>query len=91
MIILTLAALIPGTGVLLFARAVRRRRAQLGEPAVDPLCEALYRHLILCYQRSGNRIEAIATYERLRTVLAARLKTVPSAETQALYASIKAG
>jgi len=58
---------------------------------VDPLCEALYRHLILCYQRSGNRIEAVATYERLRTVLAARLKAAPSAETQALYASIKAG
>jgi ATP/maltotriose-dependent transcriptional regulator MalT/DNA-binding SARP family transcriptional activator len=54
----------------------------------DPLCEALYRHLMLCYQRSGETLHAKETYERLRTVLAARLKTMPAAETQAVYASL---
>jgi LuxR family maltose regulon positive regulatory protein len=55
----------------------------------DPLCEPLYRHLMLCYQRVQRPIEALETYERLRTTLAARLKAMPSAETQAVYASLK--
>jgi LuxR family transcriptional regulator, maltose regulon positive regulatory protein len=55
----------------------------------DELCEPLYRQLMLCFQRSGTPTEAITTYERLRTTLAARLKTMPSQETQALYASLK--
>jgi DNA-binding SARP family transcriptional activator len=55
----------------------------------DPLCEALYRHLMLCHQRSGRPLDALETYERLRTTLAARAKTMPSAETQAVYASLK--
>jgi len=32
--------------------------------------------------------EAIAVYERLRTVFSTRMKTMPSPETQALYASL---
>lgn len=56
----------------------------------DEVYEPLYRQLMLCYQRSGAPIEAIATYERLRTILATRLKQMPSPETQALYASLKA-
>ena len=55
----------------------------------DELCEPLYRQLMQCYKRSGASIEAVAAYERLRTILSARLKTMPSAETQALYASLK--
>ncbi len=70
-------------------QANRSAEAYLTAIKADPLCEALYRHLMLCYQRSGDRSEAVATYERLRTVLAARLKTAPSAELQALYASFK--
>jgi len=54
----------------------------------DGLCEAFYRNLMLCYQRRGERAEALATYERLRTALAARLTSMPSAETQAVYASL---
>jgi len=69
--------------------ANRSAEAYLTAIKADPLCEALYRHLMLFYQRSGDRSEAIATYERLRSVLAARLKTAPSAELQALYASLK--
>ena len=56
----------------------------------DELCEAFYRNLILCYQRHGNTGEAISAYELLRTVLAARLKCMPSPETQAIYAGLRA-
>jgi len=54
----------------------------------DTLCEAFYRNLMQCYQRRGERAEALATYERLRTVLATRLKSVPSQETQALHTAL---
>ena len=55
----------------------------------DPVFEAPYRNLMLCYQRSGELADARATYERLRTTLAARLKADPSAETQAVLAELK--
>ncbi len=54
----------------------------------DELCEPLYRQLMLCYQKNGEPGEAVATYERLRTTLSMRAKTMPSAETQALYAGL---
>ncbi len=59
----------------------------------DPFCEAPYRNLMLAYQRSGELAEARAVYERLRATLAAKSKTLPSAETQAVYAGLaqKAG
>jgi len=31
----------------------------------------------------------MATYERLRTVLSTRMRTMPTPETQALYASLR--
>jgi LuxR family transcriptional regulator, maltose regulon positive regulatory protein len=55
----------------------------------DPVFEAPYRNLMLCYQRAGELADARATYERLRTTLAARLKSDPSAETQAVLAELK--
>lgn len=51
----------------------------------DPLFEAPYRNLMLLYQRTGDAVEARATYERLRTLLSARLKSLPSPETQAVF------
>lgn len=54
----------------------------------DPLYEAPYRNFMLSCQRAGDMAEARATYERLRTVLATRLKVMPSAETQAVYAEL---
>jgi DNA-binding SARP family transcriptional activator len=54
----------------------------------DGLCEAFYRNLMQCYQRRGERAEALATYERLRTMLASRLKATPSQETQAVYTAL---
>jgi DNA-binding SARP family transcriptional activator len=46
---------------------------------------------MLCYQRGGELVEARASYERLKTLLAARLKSAPSPETQAVYAALKGG
>jgi DNA-binding SARP family transcriptional activator len=57
----------------------------------DPLFEAPYRNLMLSYQRAGDAVEARATFERLRTLLAARLQAAPSPETHAVYAGLKAG
>ena len=56
----------------------------------DSLCEPLYRQLMLCHQRNGAPLEALATYERLRSALSMRMNIMPSPETQALYASLKA-
>jgi len=55
----------------------------------DELWEACYRQLMLCYQRSGNTMAALETYERLRTTLAARLKAEPAPETQAIVAGLR--
>jgi len=54
----------------------------------DPMYEPTYRHLMLSYQRGGDLAEARAVYERLRTLLSAKSKSMPSAETQAVYASL---
>ena len=54
----------------------------------DPLFEAPYRNLMLCYQRHGDTIEARSTYRRLSTLLSARLKAAPSAETQAVFEAL---
>jgi DNA-binding SARP family transcriptional activator len=43
---------------------------------------------MLGYQRAGDPAEARAVYERLRATLAAKAKTMPSAETQAVYAGL---
>jgi DNA-binding SARP family transcriptional activator len=56
---------------------------------IDELCEPLYRQLMLCCQRTSRPGEAIAAYERLRAVLSTRMRTMPTPETQALYASLR--
>jgi ATP/maltotriose-dependent transcriptional regulator MalT/DNA-binding SARP family transcriptional activator len=87
--------------VLRFISRIARGWEEAGMPAaaadcllrfveVDELSEPLYRQLMLCYQRSGAPVEAVAVYERLRTILSARQKLMPSPETQALYATLKA-
>jgi LuxR family transcriptional regulator, maltose regulon positive regulatory protein len=55
----------------------------------DPLFEAPYRNLMLSYQRAGEVVEARAAYDRLKTLLAARLKAAPSPETQSVYAALE--
>ena len=54
----------------------------------DPLFEAAYRNVMLLLQRRREPAEARAVYERLRTVLSTRLKMMPSAETQAVFAAL---
>ena len=54
----------------------------------DPLFEAAYRNVMLVLQRRREHAEARAVYERLRTVLSTRLKMMPSAETQAVFAAL---
>ncbi len=56
----------------------------------DPLFEAAYRHLMLCHQRRGDASAARELYERLRTTLSMRLRVMPSAQTQELYATLDA-
>jgi len=79
---------------------VARACEEAGRPAVgadcyqrlidaDPLYEAPYRYLMLCYQRAGDLPEARAAYERLRTILSTKLKVMPSAESQAVYADLQ--
>jgi len=86
--------------MLRFATGVARGWEQVGAPDAaadvylrlidaDELCEPLYRNLMQCFQRNGAVIDALTTYERLRTILATRLKTMPSPETQSLYAALK--
>lgn len=54
----------------------------------DPFYEVPYRNLMLSYQRAGDLAEARDVYERLRATLAAKSKTMPSSETQAVYAGL---
>jgi LuxR family transcriptional regulator, maltose regulon positive regulatory protein len=56
---------------------------------VDERCEGFYRYLMLLYKQHGERLEASAVYERLRSVLSTRCGIMPSADTQAIYASLQ--
>jgi DNA-binding SARP family transcriptional activator len=87
--------------VLRFLARVARSAEEAGDAAaaaegfqrfieVDELNESLHRQLMLCFQRSGALSQGLAVYERLRALLAARSKLMPSPETQALYANMKA-
>jgi DNA-binding SARP family transcriptional activator len=56
---------------------------------VDGLAEEFYRHLMVCYASQGRRADALATYERCRRTLQLALGIEPSAETTAIYESIR--
>ena len=45
---------------------------------VDNLAEELYRHLILCHQRLGQKAEALSAYKRCEKILKNTLGTEPS-------------
>lgn len=55
---------------------------------IDPLAEELYRRLMGCQSRTGERSEALSTYQRCRQQLDAALGVRPSAETERLYKSL---
>jgi DNA-binding SARP family transcriptional activator len=88
--------------LLRFLARLARDREDAGLPGIaadayqrcveaDGLCEPLCRALMQLFQRGGQPGDAMATYERLRAALSARMKTMPSPETQALYASLGTG
>jgi DNA-binding SARP family transcriptional activator len=54
----------------------------------DNLAEEFYRRLMLCYQTRGDHAEAINVYRRCRELLSVVLGTTPSAQTQAVRASL---
>ncbi|TCK17522.1 DNA-binding SARP family transcriptional activator [Thiogranum longum] len=56
---------------------------------VEPLGEALYQQLIICYRDSGRFSEAINTFHQCRKQLAEQLHIQPSPVTFNLYQSLK--
>ena len=57
---------------------------------LDNLSEELYRRLMLIYQQLGRAAGALEVYRRCRHLLSVVLGVVPSAETEAIYRSLKA-
>ncbi len=55
----------------------------------DDIYEEFYQHIMLCYQHLGRKAEALATYERCRKVLSARLGVKPSTKTEKLRKSLR--
>lgn len=70
-----------------------RRALAVAEAAVtaDPLDEDAHRAVMLAYHRLGEPGEALAAYERVRTVLVEELGADPGPETQALHVAILQG
>lgn len=68
------------------AVGLNRRRA-----ALDPLAEEPARALIRTLAQAGDRGRALSAYEDLADRLRRDLRTVPSAETRALAAAVRAG
>jgi DNA-binding SARP family transcriptional activator len=69
-------------------RAVELTRKQA---TLEPLSESIHRSLLRRLEASGDRGAALAEYGELRSRLLTRLKTAPSAETQALADSVRRG
>ncbi len=55
---------------------------------VDELAEELYRRLMLCHLRLGQKAEAMSAYKSCEKILRAALRIEPSPETQALYETL---
>jgi len=58
---------------------------------LDNLSEELYRRLMLSYRNQGQSAGALEIYRRCRHLLSVVLGVKPSAETEAIYRSLKAG
>jgi len=56
---------------------------------VDSVAEDLYRRLMCCQLRSGERAEAMHTYRRCYEELASGLGVAPSAETERLHQTLR--
>ena len=58
---------------------------------LDPLDELAHRKCILLFALEGQRVNALAQYDKCKTVLQAELGVEPAQETQALYTQISQG
>ena len=78
-------------GEVLEQRGEWERAGRLYERAleVDNLAEALYRRLMVCLRESGDPAAALTTYRRCRELLSIVLNRAPSAETEAVRATLK--
>jgi adenylate cyclase len=56
---------------------------------LDNLAEALYRRLMICYRELGEVAEALQVYRRCRDMLSIVLGAAPSAETEAVRATLR--
>ena len=54
----------------------------------DNLAEAIYRRLMICQREQGDAAGALTTYRRCRELLSIVLSRRPSAETEALRATL---
>jgi ATP/maltotriose-dependent transcriptional regulator MalT/DNA-binding SARP family transcriptional activator len=54
----------------------------------DDLAELFYQRLMICYSRLGSRADAVRMYNLCRDLLRSGLGIEPSAETEAIYASV---
>ena len=68
-----------------FGAAAGDAEAAIG---ADPLDEEAHRTLMVAHHRAGRPAEALAAYERLRTLLAEELGTDPAPETRAVHLAI---
>jgi two-component SAPR family response regulator len=79
------------TGAMQESSGRWERAAELYQKALelDPLLEDLYRRLMLCQQRAGERSAALHTYECCRQQLVRVLGVSPSLETERLYRALR--
>ncbi|MGI9331003.1 MAG: BTAD domain-containing putative transcriptional regulator [Gammaproteobacteria bacterium] len=56
---------------------------------IDSMSELIYRRLMVCYERIGQRADALLTYERCRRSLQEGFGIAPSRETRAIVDDIK--
>ena len=66
------------------ARALYERTLE-----VDNLSEAIYRRLMVCQREAGDPTGALTTYRRCRELLSIVLSRPPSAETEAVRATLR--
>ncbi|MEO8629177.1 MAG: bacterial transcriptional activator domain-containing protein, partial [Betaproteobacteria bacterium] len=55
---------------------------------LDQVAEPIYRQWMLCHRERGERAEALNVYRRCKEMLSVVLGTQPSAETQAVGATL---
>ncbi|HVN71222.1 MAG TPA: bacterial transcriptional activator domain-containing protein, partial [Desulfomonilia bacterium] len=58
---------------------------------IDTCAEDLYRLLMICMHRQGMKTEALTVFERCKRTLHTQLGATPSADTEALARTIRAG